>query len=119
MSGLAHDTMILAGRNLRALHARGLIGPVLNPLIFLLAFYLVLHRTLVSRGIDFGAFFPPGIVVESAGLLAIGTAQFTARDRRNGLLTRYRMLPIHRGSVLAGRLVCDTLPAAVSALVVI
>jgi ABC-2 type transport system permease protein len=119
MRELVHDTGVLAGRNLKALQAKGLIGPIVNPLIFFLGFYVVLHRILVARGVDFGAFFPPGIVVQSLGLLALGTAQFTARDRRNGLLTRYRMLPIKHDAVLAGRLLADTIPALLSTLVVI
>ncbi|HEV2370579.1 MAG TPA: ABC transporter permease [Streptosporangiaceae bacterium] len=119
MSSQVHEAAVLFGRNVRALRGRGLIAPVVNPLIFFGAFYLVLHRALAARGIDFGVFFPPGVVVASAGALAIGAAQATARDRRNGLFTRYRTMPIRTGSILAGRLACDVLPAAISALVVV
>ncbi|MEZ0073168.1 ABC transporter permease [Planotetraspora sp. GP83] len=118
-AGLVRGAGVLAARNLRVLNVKGLVAAVVNPLLFFVAFYVVLHNLLESRGVDFGAFFPPGIVVQAMGLGAIATGQFAWRDQRSGLFDRYRQMPIHRGAILAGRLAADLLPAAISVLVVV
>lgn len=106
------DVRVLSARYLRTTLGRAnLITTVVSPLIFFVAFTVVLQRLLTERGIDFGQFFPPAIVVMSMGFTAMWTAFFLARDHKIGLTGRFRTMPIARGSLLAARLVADAVQA--------
>jgi len=106
--GFLYDFRILGGRTLRLLLvSKNIVSTLLRPVIFFLAFSLVLHGILVANGVDFGQFFPPAIIAQTTGFAAMGTAFELATDNGNGLLSRCRSLPIHSGAVVCARLVAD------------
>jgi ABC-2 type transport system permease protein len=106
--GPLNEVRVLAARNLRmTFNPTNLITTAISPLIFFVAFSVVLRRLLTERGVDFGQYFPPAIVVMSMGFTAMWTAFFLARDRGSGLAVRCRTLPIGRGALLGARLTAD------------
>ncbi len=106
------DVSVLTRRYLRTtLGTKNLFNTVVTPLIFFLAFSLLLRHLLTVRGIDFGQFFPPAIIVMSMGFTAMWTAYYLAQDRKTGLAVRLRTLPIASGAVLTARLAADAVQA--------
>jgi ABC-2 type transport system permease protein len=111
---------VLAGRALRTtLSRRGVVATVVNALLFFLGFGVVLHGVLTANGVRFGQFFPPSIVVQTMGFVAMGSAFALATDRAGGLLARCRSLPIRASAVVAARLVADAAQATVYLVVVL
>jgi ABC-2 type transport system permease protein len=118
--GLAHDVWVLAGRNLRlSLAIRDFVALVASPLMFFTGFYVVLHKLLAARGLDFGQFLPSAIIVQSTGFAAFSTAFFLVADRRRGMLARCRSMPISPASVLIARLAADAARVMVVVLVIV
>lgn len=112
MTPVLGDVRVLTARYLRTTAGRtNVINTVISPLIFFVAFTLVLRRLLTGRGVDFAQFFPPAIVVMSMGFTAMWTAYFLARDHRIGLAARFRTMPIAPGSLLVARLLADAVQA--------
>ncbi len=111
---------VLAGRDVRrALTRRGLLGIVVGPVVFLLAFTAAFRSLLDARGVDYHQYLPPGIVVQAMLETAIATAFFVSGERRSGLLERWRSLPIESAVVPAARLVADAVRAAIAVVAVV
>ncbi len=105
---MIHDTGVLIGRNLRlSLTTRSFFQLVVSPLVFFAGFAIVLDRLLTLRGVDFGQFLPPAIVMMAMGLAPVSTAFFIGRERQSGMLDRCRTMPINSLSVLIARLGTD------------
>ena len=103
-AGTLSDLNVLTRRYLRTtLGAKNLFNTVVTPLIFFLAFSFLLRHLLTERGVDFGQFFPPAIIVMSMGFTAMWTAYHLAQDRKTGLAARLRTLPIASGKNTALR----------------
>ncbi|MGW0808751.1 ABC transporter permease [Nonomuraea sp. NPDC002799] len=113
MSSVAHalaDSSTMFRRNL--LHMRRnpsvtilIIG---TPIVFLLLFVYVFGGTLgAGLGVgggraDYLAYITPAIVLMSAAATAQGIAISVAVDMTEGIIARFRTMPISRASVLAG-----------------
>jgi ABC-2 type transport system permease protein len=120
LANLVSQSAVLVGRNLRlALTAGTVVAMVVTPLVFLAGFLAVFDKLFDARGIDFAQYLPPAIVVMWMMLTAVSAALFFSRDRRTGMLTRQRSLPIHRGSVLVARLAADFVRGLISIGVVV
>ncbi len=105
------DTATMLRRNL--LHMRRypsltimLLG---QPLLFLLLFVFVFGNTLGAgiTGVGGGrseylTYITPAIVVMAVASVALGTAVSVASDMTQGIVARFRTMPIARVSVLAG-----------------
>ncbi len=104
LAGLANDVRVLAERDLKQVFKPGaLLGTIGFPLIFLIMFYAVLHRMLHDRGIDFGRYVTPTVVVQALMFIAIASAVSFGVDRSSGLLSRWRCLPISDSAVAFAR----------------
>ena len=96
-----------------------------QPILFLLLFVFVFGNTL-GAGIagagggraDYLTYITPAIVVMAVASIALGTAVSVASDMTQGIVSRFRTMPIARVSVLAGHvggaLVQTALAVAVS-----
>jgi ABC-2 type transport system permease protein len=106
------DTLVLCGRHLRHLRrAPGrFIGVTLNPLVILFVMGCLFRQSIVVRGSgDYIEFLMAGTAAQ-VGLASIGpTAIGVALDLREGLVERFRSLPVARASVLLGRTLADLL----------
>lgn len=115
------DGAILVRRNLVHLRRNpaSIASMSVMPLIFLFGFFAVLGRSMDDLGIDYAQYLPPIIVVQAMFFTAISSAYFLAADRSAGVLERYRSLPMHRWSVVVGRLGADAVRALVSMAIVV
>ncbi|MGW0910021.1 ABC transporter permease [Streptomyces sp. NPDC002853] len=119
------DSATMLRRNL--LHARRYPSLTLNilltPIVLLLLFVYVFGDTM-SAGIggsgadraDYVAYLVPGILLMTIGATPAGTAVSVSMDMTEGIIARFRMMDIHRGSVLVGHVVGSVLQAVLSVL---
>ncbi len=83
------------------------------PVMFVLLFGYVFGSAIALPGIDTGPeasaayreFLIAGIFVQSMVFMSITTAVGVSNDMREGVIDRFRSLPINRVSVLAGRVI--------------
>ncbi|MFG3247705.1 ABC transporter permease [Streptomyces sp. NPDC048187] len=119
------DSSTMLRRNL--LHARRYPSLTLNllltPVMLLLLFVYVFGDTM-SAGIGGGdrsayvAYVVPGLVLMTIGSTTIGTAVSVSSDMTEGIVARFRTMPIHRGSVITGHVVGSVLQSVVSVVLV-
>jgi ABC transporter DrrB family efflux protein len=126
MMGVARDSWLIAGRNLRVLRKNPgrMIYPLVQPVVLLVMFVSVFgNLALTSRGgfagVSYREFLIPGIVIENATLTAPTTGLALLRDASSGLADRFRALPMSRFAVLTGRLASDAVVFAAQAVLLI
>ncbi|GHA32099.1 ABC transporter permease [Streptomyces anthocyanicus] len=129
------STLTLAVRNsstmLRRnlLHARRYPSLTLNLLltpVMLLLLFVYVFGDAMSAGIGGGgadraayiAFIVPGLVLMTIGSTTVGTAVSVSNDMSEGIVARFRTMPIHRGSVITGHVVGSVLQSVVSVVLV-
>ena len=113
MKGLRYgisDTLVLAKRSLLRIPRQPdlLVGFTVQPILFILLFVYVFGGAINTPGLDYVDFLIPGIIVQSIVFGGFVTALGLADDLKKGLIDRFRSLPIARSSVIAGRIVADT-----------
>jgi ABC-2 type transport system permease protein len=108
------DTALLTGRSLRAIPRvpERLLDVTIQPVIFILLFLYVFGSAIHVKGIDYKDFLFPGILGQSLAFGVIGAGTATASDMTEGVIDRFRSLPIHRLSIITGQVmgqVCEQL----------
>ena len=84
--------------------------------IFLLIFRYVFGGAVTGTGgLPYVDFLVPGYVAAGVLFTGIGTAAGMAEDKAQGVIDRFRSLPIPRSAVLAGRAISDTAILALGA----
>ncbi|MGV9550082.1 ABC transporter permease [Streptomyces ardesiacus] len=122
----ARNSSTMLRRNL--LHARRYPSLTLNllltPVMLLLLFVYVFGDT-ISAGIGgapdrsaYIAYLVPGLLLMTIGSTTIGTAVSVSNDMSEGIIARFRAMPIHRGSVLTGHVVGSVLQSVISVILV-
>jgi ABC-2 type transport system permease protein/oleandomycin transport system permease protein len=87
-----------------------LVFSTVQPIILVILFSQVFGGALSSRlGMDYIQYLLPGIYLQSVLFGTNQTAVGLARDASEGLIDRFRSLPMARSAVLAGRTLSDTL----------
>ncbi len=109
-----HDVGLITKRNLtRNIRVPELLlFATIQPVMFLLLFNFVFGGSIgQSLGDAFGGkyvnYLLPGMLVQTALFSSIGTAVGLTEDLANGVIDRFRSLPIARSAVLAGRTIAD------------
>jgi ABC-2 type transport system permease protein len=114
------DGIAVARRNLA--HVRvvpeKLLDVTVQPLLFVLLFAYVFGGSIAVPGSDYRSYVVVGIFVQTLAFAAGGTASSIADDMGNGIVERFRSLPMARSAVLVGRTVAD-LATSVIGLVVL
>ncbi|OMI88586.1 ABC transporter permease [Streptomyces sp. M1013] len=122
----ARNSSTMLRRNL--LHARRYPSLTLNllltPIMLLLLFVYIFGDTM-SAGIGGGAdrsayiaYLVPGLVLMTIGSTTIGTAVSVSNDMSEGIIARFRTMPIHRGSVITGHVIGSVLQSVISVVLV-
>lgn len=115
------DMAALCGRHLRHLRRSPgrFVGITMNPLVILFAMGYLFRRSILVPGSDnYVEFLLAGVAAQVA-LASVGpTAIGVNLDLREGLIDRFRSLPISRASVLIGRTLADLL-VSVGALMIV
>jgi ABC transporter DrrB family efflux protein len=106
------DTLIITQRQLRLLTRvpEVLIFSTIQPVMFVLLF-----RYVFGGSIDTGQpggyvqLLMPGIFVQTVAFTLAGTASGLAEDMKQGLIDRFRSLPISQSALVIGRTLGDSL----------
>lgn len=103
------DGLAVTRRNLE--HVRQvpekLVDVTLQPLLFTLLFAYVFGGSVHVPGGDYRSWVVTGIFVQTLSFGMMGAALGMAGDLQNGLMDRFRVLPMSRGAVLVGRTLAD------------
>ncbi|NYV74741.1 ABC transporter permease, partial [Streptomyces sp. UH6] len=98
-----------------------LLTPVMLLLLFVYIFGETMSAGMAGGGADRSAYISylvPGIVMMTIGSTTIGTAVSVSMDMTEGIISRFRTMAIHRGSVLVGHLLGSVLQCVASVLLV-
>lgn len=106
------DSFVLARRSLKKIPRQPdwLVGATIQPIMFLLLFRYIFAGTMqfaMPEGVSAVNFLVAGIVVQGIVFGSISTALGLATDAKEGLMDRFRALPMTRSSVLLGRILAD------------
>lgn len=116
------DTVTMAKRNLivwsrvPAFLVFTLVQPVMFTLMFRYVFGGAIHVPVKGGYVDY---LMPGIIGQTAAFGSMGTAISLARDAQQGVIDRFRSMPMARSAVLTGRLLSDTCRIAVTLAVLV
>lgn len=109
------DTLLMTKRNL--LHyvrvPQIIAFAVVQPIMFTVLFVYVFGGA-IQTGVSYVDFLIPGIIVQTVIFGSMGSGINIAEDMQKGIMDRFRSLPISRGTVLAARVLTDTLRNALS-----
>ncbi|MFG2132151.1 ABC transporter permease [Streptomyces sp. NPDC048751] len=123
-TGVLRQISVLSGRSLRVLREPAMVLPgVLEPILMLTVFSQVFksvsQTSAFPAGVSYIDYLLPAFLVTgsiSAGLKS-GVALTT--EMNNGIVARFKAMPIHTGSVLIGRSIADTVLNVVNMLVML
>jgi ABC transporter DrrB family efflux protein len=103
------DAMVLARRSvLRTLRAPELIVFVaIQPVMFVLLFRYVFGGAIQVPGGQYVNYLMPGIFVQTVAFGGVITGIGLAEDMHQGLIDRFRSLPMSSSAVVSGRTVAD------------
>jgi ABC-2 type transport system permease protein len=106
---LVADSLVFARRNLS--HVRQipekLIDVTLQPLMFVLLFAYVFGGVIDVPGGDYRSYLIGGILVQTVAFGIMGPATSIATDLTEGIVDRFRSLPIARSSFLVGHVLAE------------
>lgn len=126
LNAIYQDSRVIAWRNLVHLPRTPqlVIFTLIQPILFVLLFTYVFGGAIgkaLPPGVSYAQFLIPGIMVQTLVFGTSATAVGLAEDLQNGIIDRFRSLPISRSAVLNGRILADMirLTAVATVLVVI
>jgi len=108
------ETTLLAGRSLRTIPRvpERLIDVTIQPAIFIVLFLYVLGSAIRVPGMTYTDFLLPGVLAQQIAFSIIGAGTATAVDMHEGVVDRFRSLPIARLAVVTGQVLgqfCEAL----------
>ena len=114
---LLADSLVIARRNLE--HVRQLpeklLDVTLQPIMFTLLFAYVFGGVIAVPNGDYKEYLIGGILVQSLGFGLMGPATSIATDLREGVVDRFRSLPMARSAYLVGHVIAELGALALSA----
>ncbi|SEG93586.1 ABC transporter efflux protein, DrrB family [Actinacidiphila yanglinensis] len=120
ISQMVSDTVVLTRRNLvRTLsEPESLIDVTLTPVVFTLLFaYVVGGAIALPNGVSYHDYLVPGMFAMTMASASTGTAAAVNTDMANGIIDRFRSLPMSRAGVLAGQSIADLLTTIIAVVV--
>jgi ABC-2 type transport system permease protein len=108
------DTMLLTGRSLRSIPRvpERLLDVTIQPIVFILLFLYVFGSAIHVTGINYKDYLFPGIIGQSLAFGVIGAGVATSNDMTEGVVDRFRSMPIGRLSIISGQVmgqVCEAM----------
>jgi ABC transporter DrrB family efflux protein len=112
MTAYARSTMLLTARSLRAVPRvpERLLDVTIQPLVFIVLFLYVFGAAIHVPGMSYKDYMIPGIIGQSLAFGMIGAGVATANDMNEGVVDRFRAMPISRLSVISAQVlgqVCE------------
>ena len=109
MSQLISDSLVLARRNLE--HVRQipekLLDVTLQPIMFVILFAYVFGGVIAIPDGSYREYLLGGVLVQSLSFGVVGPATSIATDLREGVVDRFRSLPISRSAYLIGHVLAE------------
>jgi ABC-2 type transport system permease protein len=104
-AGYLRSTALLTARSLRALPRvpERLLDVTVQPIIFIVLFLYVFGAAIHIPGISYEDYMIPGIIGQSLAFGVIGAGVATSNDMNEGVIDRFRSLPISRLSVISAQ----------------
>jgi ABC-2 type transport system permease protein len=108
------DTLLLTWRSLRAIPRvpERLLDVTIQPIVFILLFLYVFGSAIHVHGISYKDYLFPGIIGQSLAFGIIGAGVATSNDMTEGVVDRFRSMPISRLSIITGQVMgqfCEAL----------
>jgi ABC-2 type transport system permease protein len=108
------DTRLLTARSLRSIPRvpERLLDVTIQPIVFILLFLYVFGSAIHVPGISYKDYLFPGIIGQSLAFGIIGAGVATSNDMTEGVVDRFRSLPIGRLSIITGQVMgqfCEAL----------
>jgi ABC transporter DrrB family efflux protein len=108
------DTLLLTGRSLRSIPRvpERLLDVTIQPIVFILLFLYVFGSAIHVTGISYKDYLFPGIIGQSLAFGIIGAGVATSSDMTEGVVDRFRSMPISRLSIISGQVMgqfCEAL----------
>jgi ABC-2 type transport system permease protein len=106
---LVSDSLVIARRSLTHIRQipEKLIDVTVQPLMFVLLFAFVFGGVIAVPGGNYRDYLIGGILVQTLTFGIIGPATSMATDLREGILDRFRSLPMHPSAFLLGHLAAE------------
>ena len=103
------DTLVLTGRYLRHIprNPELLVWATIQPVMFVVLFRYVFGGAINVGETRYVDFLMPGIFVQTVAFGSFMTSVGLARDMTEGLIDRFRSLPMARSAVIVGRTLSD------------
>ena len=117
------DSLLMAKRNLLRMSRRFdyIVFTAIQPVMFILLFNYVFGGAIATSTVNYADFLTPGVMVQTVLFTAMNTGVGLAEDLNQGMIDRYRSLPMSRVAVVAGRIMADlvTISMAVAIMLVV
>ena len=109
MIALAVDSLLIARRNLAHIRQipEKLLDVTLQPIMFVLLFAFVFGGVIAVPGGNYREYLIAGILVQTVAFGMIGPGTSLATDLKEGIVDRFRTLPIARSSFLFGHMLAE------------
>jgi ABC transporter DrrB family efflux protein len=115
------DTAQLVKRSL--LHIKQdpdqLLGVTLQPIMFIVLFRYVFGGAINTGGISYVNFLMAGIFVQTAAFGSTTTSISIASDLKEGIVDRFRSLPMVKSAVISGHIIADLIRSLLATAVMI
>lgn len=96
-----------------------LLGVTLQPIIFIVLFRYVFGGAIHTGHISYVNYLIPGIFIMTAVFTSLTTMVGIAGDMKDGIVDRFRSLPMVRAAILAGTVSADLIRSAIGIVVMI
>ncbi len=105
MIAYSRQTLLLTWRSLRAIPRvpERLLDVTVQPIVFILLFLYVFGSAIHIPGVSYKNYLFPGIIAQSMAFGIFGAGTATANDMSEGVIDRFRSLPISRLSIISGQ----------------
>jgi ABC-2 type transport system permease protein len=105
MTTYAREAGLLTWRSLRAIPRvpERILDVTIQPIVFILLFRYVFGSDIPIHGISYSNFLIPGIIGQGIAFGLIGTGTATSHDMKEGVLDRFRSMPVKRLSIVSGQ----------------
>ncbi len=105
MTTYVKETSLLTWRSLRTISRvpERLLDVTVQPFVFILLFLYVFGSAIHITGISYKDFMFPGIIGQGLAFGIMGTGTATAHDMREGVVDRFRSMPIGRLAIISGQ----------------
>lgn len=100
------ESVLLAWRSLRAIPRvpERILDVTIQPIVFILLFRYVFGSAIHIGGVsNYSNYLVPGIIAQGLAFGIMGTGTATSHDMKEGVLDRFRSMPIARLSIVTGQ----------------